>query len=145
MRLHDLKPASGATSRRKVIGRGIGSGHGKTSTRGHNGNKARGQVRPGFEGGQTPLHRRLPHRRGFTPVNKKYFAIINVGELDGLDADTLVTPDLLVKQGVVRDLHDGLKILGDGELSKRLTVQAHRFSRTAIQKLEAAGGKAEVI
>ena len=145
MQIHDLKPAPGSTKRRKVVGRGIGSGHGKTSTRGHKGNKARGQVNPNFEGGQMPLHRRLPQLRGFKPINKKYYAIVNVGELEELDAGTEVTPDYLVERGILRDIRDGLKILGNGDLTKKLTVRAHRFSKSAIEKVQAAGGTAETI
>lgn len=144
MHLHDLKPAEGSTHRRKVVGRGPGSGHGKTSTRGHNGNKARGQVNPNFEGGQTPLHRRLPQVRGFKPVNKIYFAVINVGVLDELfEAGTVVTPEALLQQGVIRNLHEPIKVLGDGEIGKPLTVQAHRFSQSAREKLTTAGGTVE--
>jgi len=144
MHLHDLKPAEGSTHRRKVVGRGPGSGHGKTSTRGHNGNKARGQVNPNFEGGQTPLHRRLPQVRGFKPVNKIYFAVINVGVLDELfEAGTVVTPEALLQQGVIRNLHEPIKVLGDGEIGKALTVQAHRFSQSAREKLTTAGGTVE--
>lgn len=144
MHLHDLKPAEGSTHRRKVVGRGPGSGHGKTSTRGHNGNKARGQVNPNFEGGQTPLHRRLPQVRGFKPVNKIYFAVINVGVLDELfEVGTVVTPEALLQQGVIRNLHEPIKVLGDGEIGKPLTVQAHRFSQSAREKLTTAGGTVE--
>jgi len=144
--IHDLKPAEGATHRRKRVGRGIGSGHGKTSTRGHKGNKARGQVNPNFEGGQTPLHRRLPQVRGFKPVNKKYYALVNVSQLEEMfAAGTEITPDSLLASGVLRDIHDGLKILGDGEVSKKFTVRAHKFSKSAQEKLLAAGGTVEVL
>jgi len=145
MQIHDLRPAPGATHRRKKIGRGPGSGHGKTSTRGHNGQKSREQVNPNFEGGQTALHRRLPQVRGFKPVNKKYYAIVNVSDLEAFDADTEVTPELLVERGVLRDTRDGVKILGDGEITKKLTVRANKFSKSAIEKLQAAGGAAEVL
>lgn len=145
MQIHDLSPAPGSTKRSKRVGRGPGSGHGKTSTRGHNGHKARGNPNPHFEGGQTPLHRRLPHLRGFKAVNKKQYAIVNLTMLESLDAGTEVTPELLIDRGIVRDLHDGLKILGDGELTKKLTVKAHKFSKSATEKLQAAGGAAEVI
>ena len=145
MQIHDLSPAPGATKRAKRVGRGPGSGHGKTSTRGHNGHKARGNPNPHFEGGQTPLHRRLPHLRGFKAVNKKQYAIVNLGALDALEADTEVTPELLMDRGIVRDLHDGLKILGNGDLTKKLTVKAHKFSKSAVEKLRAAGGAAEVL
>ena len=145
MQIHDLKPAPGSTKRRKVVGRGRGSGHGKTSTRGHNGNKARGQVNPNFEGGQTPLHRRIPQLRGFRAINKKIYAVVNVGELDGFDAGAEVNADSLIAAGILRDIRDGLKILGDGDVSKKLTVKAHKFSQSAIEKLQAAGGAAEVV
>ena len=143
MQLHDLKPALGSTKRRKVVGRGPGSGHGKNSTRGHKGHKKHGQVNANFEGGQTPLHRRLPHLRGFKAVNKKIYAVVNVGSLEEFDVGTEVTPDSLVAAGVLRDIRDGLKILGDGDLTKKLTVKAHRFSKSAIEKLEKAGGTAQ--
>jgi large subunit ribosomal protein L15 len=145
MQLHDLKPNPGSTKRRKIIGRGVGSGHGKTSTRGHKGNKARGQVNPNFEGGQTPLHRRLPQLRGFKPINKKMYAIVNVQELDVFEAGTEVTPELLVSSGILRDVRDGVKLLGDGELTKKLAVKAHKFSKSAVEKLEAVGGTAETL
>jgi len=145
MQIHDLKPAAGSTHRRKKVGRGPGSGHGKTSTRGHNGQKSREQVNPNFEGGQTALHRRLPQVRGFKPVNKKYYAIVNVSDLEKFEAGTEVTPELLVESGVLRDTRDGVKILGDGELTKKLTVRANKFSQSAIEKLQAAGGAAEVL
>lgn len=145
MQLHDLKPNPGSTKRRKIIGRGVGSGHGKTSTRGHKGNKARGQVNPNFEGGQTPLHRRLPQLRGFKPINKKMYAIVNVQELDVFEAGTEVTPELLVSSGILRDVRDGVKLLGDGELTKKLAVKAHKFSKNAVEKLEAVGGTAETL
>lgn len=144
--LHNLKPAPGSTHSRKRIGRGIGSGHGKTSTRGHKGNKARGQVNPNFEGGQTPLHRRLPQLRGFKPVNKKYYALVNVNVLqEQFEEGAEITPETLVATGVLRDIHDGLKILGDGEVSKKFTVKAHKFSQAAQEKLTAAGGTVEIL
>jgi len=145
MQIHDLRPAPGSTHRRKKVGRGPGSGHGKTSTRGHNGQKSREQVNPNFEGGQTALHRRLPQVRGFKPVNKKYYAIVNISDLAAFEAGSEVTPDLLVERGVLRDVRDGVKILGDGEITKRLTVRANKFSKSAIEKLQAAGGAAEVL
>jgi large subunit ribosomal protein L15 len=143
MQLHDLKPAPGSTKRRKIVGRGIGSGHGKTSTRGAKGQAKHGQVNPNFEGGQTPLHRRLPQVRGFKPVNKKDYAIINVGALEVFEAGAEVTPELLIERKLLRDVRDGVKVLGDGELSKKLTVRAHKFSKSAIEKLQAVGGAAE--
>ena len=124
----------------------MGSGHGKTSTRGHKGAKARGQVNPNNEGGQTPLHRRLPQIRGFKPVNKKFYALVNIDVLEAsFEAGAEVTPEILISRGILRDIHDGLKILGDGELTKKLTVSAHKFSKNAIAKLEAAGGSVETL
>jgi large subunit ribosomal protein L15 len=152
--IHNLKPAEGSRHKAKRIGRGIGSGHGKTSGKGHKGNKARGQVPPGFEGGQTPLHRRLPLTRGvrhrnpsqFKAVRKKTYALVNLGVLDAaFEAGAEVTPDLLVAKGMVRNLYSGLKILGDGALTKALTVKAQKFSETAKNAIEAAGGTAEII
>ncbi len=144
--IHNLKPADGSTHRRKRVGRGIGSGHGKTSTRGHKGNKARGQVNPNFEGGQTPLHRRLPQVRGFKPVNKKFYALVNLSDLESsFEAGAEVTPESLVELGVLRDIRDGVKILGDGEITRSLKVSAHKFSKSAQEKLVAAGGSVEVI
>lgn len=144
--IHNIKPAAGSTHRRKRVGRGIGSGHGKTSTRGHKGNKARGQVNPNFEGGQTPLHRRLPQVRGFKPVNKKIYALVNLSDLETLfAAGAIVSPETLIAAGILRDLRDGLKILGDGEVSKSFTVSAHKISKNAQEKLIAAGGTVEIL
>jgi large subunit ribosomal protein L15 len=144
--LHNLKPAAGSTHRRKRVGRGIGSGHGKTSTRGHKGNKARGQVNPNFEGGQTPLHRRLPQVRGFKPVNKKFYALVNLSEIESVfEAGAEVNPETLIATGVLRDIRDGLKILGDGEVTKSFKVSAHKFSKSAQEKLSAAGGTVEIL
>ena len=144
--LHNLKPAPGSTHRKKRIGRGIGSGHGKTSTRGHKGAKARDQVNPNLEGGQTPLHRRLPQLRGFKPVNKKQYALVNVDLLEEhFAADTEISPESLLASGLLRDIHDGLKILGNGEVTKKFTVRAHKFSQSAQEKLQAAGGTIEVL
>ena len=145
MQIHDLSPSPGSTRRRKKVGRGPGSGHGKTSTRGEKGHKKRGKPNPHFEGGQTPLHRRLPQLRGFKAVNKKEYAIVNVSLLEALDVGTEVTPELLMERGIIRDLHDGLKILGNGDLTKKLTVRAHKFSKNAVEKLQAVGGAAEVL
>ncbi|SHM85459.1 LSU ribosomal protein L15P [Caldanaerovirga acetigignens] len=146
MRLHDLKPAKGSRKRPKRVGRGIGSGHGKTSTRGHKGQNARsgGGVRPGFEGGQMPLIRRIP-KRGFTNKFKKEYAIVNVKDLNVFEENTKVTPELLKEKGLIKQIKDGVKILGDGELNVKLEVVAHAFSSSAKEKIEAAGGKAEVI
>ncbi|KYO63913.1 50S ribosomal protein L15 [Thermovenabulum gondwanense] len=146
MRLHDLRPAEGSNKKAKRVGRGIGSGHGKTATRGHKGQKARtgGGVRPGFEGGQMPLYRRIP-KRGFTNVFKKEFVVVNVKALNDFEDNTRVTPEMLIEKGIIKTIRDGVKILGDGELTKKLEVVAHAFSKSAIEKIEAAGGKAEVI
>lgn len=146
MKLEELKSPPGANQRVKRVGRGTGSGHGKTSTRGHKGQKARsgGGVRPGFEGGQMPLQRRLP-KRGFTNIFKKQYAIINVRDLNIFLDDTEVTPELLQEAGLVKKFPDGIKILGDGDLEKKLIVKAHKISRQAEEKITARGGKVEVI
>ncbi|MBD1400211.1 50S ribosomal protein L15 [Pelovirga terrestris] len=146
MDLSQLKPAPGSTKNRKRIGRGPGSGTGKTAGKGHKGQKARsgGSIKPGFEGGQMPLQRRLP-KRGFTSINKKDYNLVNLRDLECFDADATVTLELYGKAGLVKKMKDGIKILADGELSKALTVQAHKFSSAAVEKIEAAGGKAEVI
>jgi len=145
MNLSDLRPNEGATHRRKRIGRGPGSGYGKTCGKGHKGDKARGNTKPGFEGGQTPLHRRLPQRRGFTPLFKKEFAIVNVSDLERFDDGATVTPDVLIETRVIKDVRDGVKILGDGELTKKLVVHAHHFSKSAQDKIAALGGTVQVI
>jgi large subunit ribosomal protein L15 len=146
MKLHELKPAEGSRKERNRVGRGIGSGNGKTSGKGHKGQNARsgGGVRPGFEGGQTPLFRRLP-KRGFTNINRKDFAIVNVDTLNRFEDGTEVTPELLIETGVVSNAKDGIKILGKGTLGKKLTVKANKFSSTAKEAIEAAGGQTEVI
>ncbi|MBT9173352.1 MAG: 50S ribosomal protein L15 [Syntrophomonadaceae bacterium] len=146
MRLHELKSPKGARISRKRVGKGIGSGLGKTSGRGHKGQKARsgGGVRPGFEGGQMPLQRALP-KRGFTSVFKKKFNELNVARLNVFEDGTEVTPALLREKGLIKSLKDGIRILGGGELEKSLTVLAHGFSKAATDKIRAAGGKAEVI
>lgn len=146
MKLHELKPAEGSRKERNRVGRGIGSGNGKTAGRGHKGQNARsgGGVRPGFEGGQNPLARRLP-KRGFTNPTRKEFAIVNLDTLNRFEADTTVTPELLLETGIVKNARDGIKILGDGEITVKLTVQANKFSQAAVEKIEAAGGKTEVI
>ncbi|MBC8588145.1 50S ribosomal protein L15 [Paratissierella segnis] len=149
MKLHDLRPNEGGGSKaRKRLGRGIGSGLGKTSGKGHKGQNARsgGGVRPGFEGGQMPLFRRLP-KRGFTNIYAKEYAIINIDDLNKFADNTVVTPELLFSEGVVKKgkAKDGIKILGDGELAVKLTVKAQKFSKTAAEKIEAAGGRVEVI
>lgn len=146
MKLHELKPAEGSRKERKRVGRGIGSGHGKTSTRGQKGQNARsgGGVRLGFEGGQTPLFRRLP-KRGFTNINRKEFAIVNLDTLNRFEDGTVITPALLIETGVVSKEKAGIKILAKGKLEKKLTVTAHKFSSAAKEAIEAAGGKTEVI
>ena len=146
MRINELKPAPGAKKKRKRVGRGAGSGMGKTATRGQDGQNSRsgGGVRPGFEGGQMPLSRRLP-KRGFTNIFAKEYAVINVGDLDRFEDGTEVTAELLKKERVIRKLGDGLKVLGNGEITKKLTVKADKFSKTAAEKIAAAGGAAEVI
>lgn len=145
MNLESIKPAPGARKSRKRIGRGEGSGHGGTSTKGHKGQKARagGLKRPGFEGGQMPLIRRIP-KRGFINPFRREFAVINVGELNELPAGTVVDAVLLSERGHLKKAKDGLKILGNGDLAVALTVKADRFSVSARQKIEAAGGKAEL-
>ncbi len=146
MKLHELTSSPGARTVRKRVGRGIGSGNGKTSGRGHKGQNARsgGGVRLGFEGGQNPLYRRLP-KRGFTNIHRKEYAIVNLEELNKFAAGTEVSPETLLESGIVRNAKDGIKILGQGELNVNLTVKANKFSQTAVEKIEAAGGKTEVI
>lgn len=146
MRLDELKPAEGSKFERKRVGRGIGSGTGKTSGKGHKGQNARsgGGVRPGFEGGQMPLYRRLP-KRGFTNIFAKEYVAVNVSELERFDNGTEVTAELLKETGVISKVKDGVKILGRGELTKKLTVKVTKFSESAKEKIEKAGGKAEVI
>ncbi len=146
--LHNLRPTPGARKREKRIGRGYGSGHGgHESTRGTKGQKSRsgGGMRPTFEGGQTPFWMRFP-KRGFKNPLRIEYAIVNVGTLDKyFEAGEVVTPEALLSRGIVKDLKDGLKVLGAGELTKALTVRAHKFSKTAREKIEAAGGKAEEV
>lgn len=147
MKLHTLGPNPGARTRAKRVGRGIGSGSGKTSGRGHKGQGARsgGGKGPGFEGGQTPLQRRLP-KRGFTNARfARTYATVNLSALEQFEADTVVTPELLMETRVVRQAKDGIKVLGGGELTRPLTVRAHAFSKSAAAKIEAAGGNIEVI
>lgn len=147
MKLHDLTPAPGAKQVTKRVGRGSGSGMGKTSTRGHKGQWARsgGGVRPGFEGGQMPLTRRLP-KRGFTNIFAKVFTVINISELESLETGSVVTAELLKELGIISKIEkDGLKVLGRGELTKALTVKAAKFSASAKAAIEVVGGTAEVI
>ena len=146
MNLSSLKPAEGAVSSDSFRrGRGHGSGNGKTAGKGHKGQKARsGAPRPGFEGGQMPLYRRIP-KRGFTNRNTKEIVGINVSALEVFENDTVVSVETLIEAGIVKNPRDGVKILGNGELTKKLTVQANAFSAGAVEKIEALGGKAEVI
>ena len=146
MNLSTLKPAEGSKhSTNFRVGRGHGSGNGKTAGKGHKGQKARsGSPRPGFEGGQMPLYRRIP-MRGFTCINHKDIVAINVSVLDRFEDGAEVTVDTLVECGIVKNPRDGVKILGNGELTKKLTVKANAFSKSAVEKIEALGGKAEVI
>lgn len=146
MKLEELKSPPGATKSPKRVGRGIGSGHGKTSTRGHKGQKARSgaSIRPGFEGGQMPLQRRLP-KRGFNNIFKKEWSIVNVKDLNIFEDGTVVTSELLKKAGLIKNLNQDVKLLGDGEIEKKLTVQVAGASQQAAEKIIAKGGKVEVI
>ena len=146
MNLSTLKPAEGSKhSTNFRVGRGHGSGNGKTAGKGHKGQKARsGSPRPGFEGGQMPLYRRIP-KRGFACINHKDIVAINISVLDRFEDGAEVTVDTLVECGIVKNPRDGVKILGNGELTKKLTVKANAFSKSAVEKIEALGGKAEVI
>lgn len=144
MKLSELRPAEGSVRERKRVGRGIGSGHGKTATKGHKGQKARTKVRVGFEGGQTPLHRRVPHTRGFNNIFKKEYAVVNLDTLAKIE-DDVITPDLLLKKGIVRSLKSGLRVLGRGEIGRTVTVRAHHFSKSAEEKIKAQGGTTEVL
>lgn len=145
MEIHKLSPAHNSTTKRKRVGRGIGSGFGKTSTRGQKGQKSRsgGKIRRGFEGGQTPIYRRIP-KRGFNNIFSLDYAIVNVSDLEVFDNDTTVNIDTLLKEGIIKKELCGLKILGNGKLTKRLVVEAKKFSTSAKEKIEAAGGKIEV-
>ncbi len=147
MRLHELHPARGANKSPRRVGRGIGSGLGKTSGRGQKGQKARagGGKGPAFEGGQTPLQRRLPKRGFNNKIFRRELVTVNVDRLNRFDDGTEVTPQLLLEAGIIKKTGDGVKILGRGELERKLTVQMHAFSKSAVTKIEAAGGKAEVI
>lgn len=146
MKLHELKPAEGSTHKPKRVGRGVGSGWGKTAGRGNKGLKARsgGGVRPGFEGGQMPLHRRLP-KRGFTNIFKKMIAVVNVSDLSRFEQGAVVDEASLVRSGLVKGRNDGIKLLGRGEINIPLTVKLNAVSRSAKAKIEAAGGSVEVI
>lgn len=146
MRVHDITPAKGSTHSKKRLGRGTGSGLGKTSGKGHKGQKARsgGGVRPGFEGGQTTLYMRLP-KRGFTSPFMKVYAEVNVEKLNVFRANTEVTPEVLLEKGIINKINDGVKIMGNGELNKALKIKAKKFTKGAQSKIEAAGGSIEVI
>ncbi len=146
MDLSNLQPAYGSTKNKKRIGRGAGSGVGKTAGKGHKGQNARsgGGVKPGFEGGQMPLQRRLP-KRGFTPMSRKVYALVNLRDLELFDSGAVVDLEAMGRAGLISHVKDGVKILGDGELTKALTVKAHKFSKSAQAKIESAGGTIEVI
>jgi len=146
MQLHNLKPTPGSTKSRKRVGRGTGSGTGKTAGSGHNGQNSRsgGKTRLGFEGGQTPLFKRLP-KRGFTNHFRVEFATVNVSELNRYEEGTVVTPEMLLQDRLIRKNLDGLKILGNGNIDVKLTVQANKFTASAVEKIQAAGGSVEVI
>lgn len=146
MKLHELKPAEGSTKSKKRIGRGTATGQGKSAGKGQKGQNSRsgGGVRLGFEGGQMPLYRRIP-KIGFTNIFRKEYAVVNLSDLERFDDGTVVNPDVLKEAGLVKAMLSGVKILGNGDLTKNLTVQAHKFSKTAADKIAAAGGKVEVI
>ena len=146
MKLYELTPSEGSTKDSKRKGRGHGTGNGKTAGRGHKGQKARsgGGVRVGFEGGQMPLYRRLP-KRGFTNIFAKEYTEVNIAQLNKFEAGAVVTAESLKEAGIISKICDGIKVLGNGELDKSLTVQAKKFTKSAVEKIEAAGGKAEVI
>ncbi|ASN03663.1 50S ribosomal protein L15 [Virgibacillus necropolis] len=146
MKLHELKAAEGSRKERNRVGRGMSSGNGKTSGRGHKGQNARsgGGTRPGFEGGQMPLFQRLP-KRGFTNIHRKEFAVVNLDALNRFEDGAEITPELLLEEGVVSKLNAGIKVLGKGAVEKKFTVKAHKFSASAKEAIEAAGGQAEVI
>ncbi len=146
MKLEELKPPAGARKKRKRVGRGIGSGHGKTACKGAKGQKARsgGGIKAGFEGGQMPLQRRLP-KRGFRSPFKKHFAIVHVKDLNRFPKDTVVEPELLFQSGLIRKKEEAVKLLSDGELQHPLTIRVHQATKAAFQKVEAASGRVEVI
>lgn len=146
MELNTLRPALGSTKNRKRIGRGTGSGHGKTATKGHKGQKARsgGSVRPGFEGGQMPMQRRLP-KRGFLPPSRTEYVVVNLYQLDAFESGSCVDVDAMKGSGLLKSIADGVKILAKGDITKPLKVKAHKFSTTAREKILAAGGSVEEI
>ena len=144
MKLNELKPAAGSRFKRLRKGRGLSSGHGFTSGRGTKGQKAHGKTRLGFEGGQMPLYRQMP-KRGFSDINRKEYAIVNLTTLNRFDDGAEVTPAVLLENGVIKNVKSGVKILGNGKLTKKLTVKANKFSASAVKAIEAAGGKTEVM
>ncbi|API71316.1 50S ribosomal protein L15 [Leuconostoc suionicum] len=144
MNLNELQPAAGSRHVRNRVGRGTSSGNGKTSGRGQKGQKARGKVRLGFEGGQMPLYRRIP-KRGFTNISRKEFAVVNLNKLNSFDDGKEITPTLLIENGIVKNQKSGIKILAVGQLEKKLTVKAHKFSAAAVAAIEQAGGSTEVL
>lgn len=146
MKLHELSPAPGSKKTRTRVGRGIGSGLGKTSGKGHKGQNSRsgGGTRPGFEGGQKPLYLRIP-KRGFTNIHAKRYVEVNVAQLERFESGSVVDYVALIEAGVIKNIRDGVRILGDGELTKSLTVKAHGFTKSAAEKIQAVGGKVEVI
>ena len=144
MKLNELKPAAGSRFKRLRKGRGLSSGHGFTSGRGTKGQKAHGKTRLGFEGGQMPLYRQMP-KRGFSNINRKEYAIVNLTTLNRFDDGAEVTPAVLLENGVIKNVKSGVKILGNGKLTKKLTVKANKFSASAVKAIEAAGGKPEVM
>ena len=146
MELHNLTPTPGSTHAKKRVGRGTGSGTGKTAGTGHKGQNSRsgGSTRVGFEGGQTPYFKRLP-KRGFTNYTRKEYAIVNVSELNRYDNDTVITTELLLKDRLITKIESGLKILGNGQLERKLTIKAHKFTASAVEKIQAAGGIVEVL
>jgi len=146
VRLNDIQPPKGSTKPKRRVGRGIGSGMGKTATRGTKGQKARRQIHPNFEGGQTPIQRRLPVKKGFRNINHKEYAIINLDDLENLfEKGDEVTPEKLLEKGIIPGIKDGVKVLAYGELTKKLTVKAHKFSKNAAAAIEAAKGEVVVL
>lgn len=146
MKIADLRPSDGSRKKKKRVGHGVGSGHGKTSCKGHKGQKARsgGTKGPGFEGGQMPLQRRLP-KRGFKNIFKIEFAVVNLKDINKIEGVDIITPEILIEKGILKNIKDGVKILGGGELQKPLTIKADAFSASASAKITAAGGKVEVL
>ena len=143
MSLNNFHPNEGSSFKKRRVGRGIGSGMGKTATRGTKGQKARRQIHPNFEGGQSPIHRRLPVKKGFRNINHKEYAIVNLDDLEMLfETGTEVTPEALIKDGIISGVKDGVKILAFGDLTKKLTVHAHKFSKAAAEAISAKGGEA---